>query len=108
MNRQIKVVFADIKLEKEFSSLEDNNFIKKSLKKAITEIKYNVFCGIPIPKYLIPKEYKKKYLIKNLWKYNLPNGWRLLYTITADNEIEIIAAILEWLPHKGYEKRFKY
>jgi hypothetical protein len=49
-----------------------------------------------------------KYRIKNLWKYDLPNGWRLLYTITADNEVEIISAILEWFDHKNYERKFKY
>ncbi len=60
-----------------------------------------------IPKRLIPKEYKQRYGINNLWKYNLPNAWRLVYSITG-NEVEIIAILLEWFDHKDYERRFKY
>ena len=50
----------------------------------------------------------KEYGIKNLWKYNLSQGWRLLYTVTADNEVELISAILDWFDHKEYEKIMKY
>jgi len=49
----------------------------------------------------------KKYKISNLWKYDLTNGWRLIYTIESD-EIRIISIILEWFDHKNYEKRFGY
>jgi hypothetical protein len=34
----------------------------------------------------------QKYCINNLRKYDLPNGWRLLYTIKG-NEIEITDVI---------------
>jgi len=71
------------------------------------KLEENVFIGIQIPKRLIPKYYLQNYLIKNLWKYNLPNGWRLLYSIIGE-EIMIISVILEWLDHKKYERRFKY
>ena len=40
-------------------------------------------------------------------KYNLPNAWRLAYTLKG-NEVEIISIILEWFDHEGYEKRFGY
>ena len=103
-----KVIFVDEKLEKEFLNLEENNEIKKFIQRAINDIKQNAFCSIPIPKRLIPKEYTSKYQIKNLWKYDLPDGWRLLYSITTPNKIEIISIIIEFLNHKDYEKRFKY
>ncbi|MCW6158831.1 MAG: hypothetical protein LVQ63_05065 [Thermoplasmatales archaeon] len=48
-----------------------------------------------------------KYEIDNLWKYNLPNAWRLVYSV-AGSEVEIIAILLEWFPHKEYERRFNY
>jgi hypothetical protein len=60
-----------------------------------------------IPKKLFPKSYIKKYGIDNLWKYDLPTGWRLLYSVKAE-EIVVLAIILEWLPHKKYERRFNY
>ena len=49
----------------------------------------------------------KKYEINNLWKYNLPNGWRLIYTVKASS-VEIVSIILEWSDHKSYERRFGY
>ena len=67
-----------------------------------------LFSGIQIPKRLFPKEYVRKYGINNLWKYDLPRGWRLMYTVTAENEVDLISAILEWFDHKDYEMRFKY
>ncbi len=74
---------------------------------AFDNIEQNVFSGIQIPKNLIPKEYRKKYGIRNLWKYNLPNRWRLLYSITSE-DVLVISVILEWLVHKDYENKFNY
>jgi len=103
-----KVKFISEKLEKDFKSLSEQDPIKKSIKRALKDLKTNAFSGIQIPKKLFPKEYIQKYNINNLWKYDLPQGWRLIYTITRENEIEIICAILEWMDHKNYERRFKY
>jgi hypothetical protein len=75
--------------------------------RAKNDIKENAFCGIPLSKRLIPEKYKKLG-IDNIWKYDLPNGWRLIYTITSPNKAEIITIIIEWFDHKEYEKRFKY
>ena len=83
-----------------------NNFLKP--KKIYQKILENAFCGIQFPKDLIPKEYIKKYEINNLWKYNLPGAWRLLYTITTPNKIEIISVVLDWMNHKDYERLFKF
>lgn len=55
-----------------------------------------------------PRVLVKKYGIKNLWKYNLLNAWRLLYTVTTPSEVEIITIVLDWLPNKKYEKLFGY
>lgn len=108
MIKPSKVVFICDELEKDFNELKDDNPIKKGMVRAITDLRENAFSGIQIPKRLFPKEYIKKWGINNLWKYDLPNGWRLLYTITPENEVELISAILEWFDHKGYERRFGY
>ena len=86
---------------------KENPLLYKFLDRATSDIKANPKCGIEIPKRLIPKFYIQKYGINNLWKYNLPDAWRLVYSITG-NEVEIIAILLEWFPHKEYERRFKY
>ncbi len=108
MIKSSKVVFIDQRLEKSFLSLREDDFIKKAIIKAIKDLRENAFAGINVPKKLIPQDYIKKYGINNLWKYNLPKGWRLLYTVTADNEVELISAILEWFNHKQYERKFGY
>lgn len=103
--------FADNSIKEAFYKLEQGDESEQRLFRqidhALSDIEENAFCGIQIPKRLIPKEYKKKYGITNLWKYDLPEGWRLIYSI-AKGEIIVISLILEWLNHKNYERRFNY
>ena len=108
MIKPSKVKFIDNELEKSYNHLRDDYFLKKAIKRAVKDLNQNAFSGIQVAKRLIPKEYIRKYKINNLWKYDLPKGWRLMYTVTADNEVELITAILEWLSHKDYERRFRY
>jgi hypothetical protein len=103
-----KVKFISEKLETEFENLNEDDPIRKGIKRAIADLKQDAFFGIQIPKRLFPKEYLVKYSINNLWKYDLPNGWRLLYTITSENQVQIVSAILEWFNHNEYERRFHY
>lgn len=108
MIRASKVVFVSKELEDSFNTLPENDFLKKSIIQAVKNLKENAFTGIHVPKRLIPEDYIRRWEIKNLWKYDLPRGWRLMYTVTSDNEVELISAILEWCDHKEYERRFKY
>lgn len=101
-----KLQFFDEKTKKEFEKIKDPE-LKKFLERAFCDIERNPFCGIQIPKKIIPKEYLKKFNIRNAWKYNLPGAWRLIYSIKG-GEVYIVTMILEWLNHKEYEKRFKY
>lgn len=105
---KVKIKFADVKLNQAYlKSRKKNPLLYKWLKRAFDDISENPYVGVSIPPRLIPKHYTQKYAINNLWKYNLPKGWRLLYS-TGKEEIWIIALILEWLPHKKYERRFGY
>ena len=108
MIKKSKVVFANEKLEKAFNDLKESDPLKGFIRRAIKDIEENAFCGIRLPSKLNPKDYVKKYKINNVWKYNLPNGWRLLYSITTPNNIEILSAILNWFDHKNYERKLKY
>ena len=103
-----KVVFADEGLEKSFEELSDKDPVKKALIKAIKDINDNAFCGRNVKKKLIPKFLIDKYNINNLWIYNLPSAWRLLYSITPSADVKIIAAILDWINHKDYERLFRF
>ena len=107
-DRQVFVSFADEKIKETFEKVKKQDSVfYKFLSRAIDDLKENPFCGIAIPKRLMPKVYKQKYGINNLWKYNLPGAWRLLYSIAGDR-VSIVAIILEWLDHKEYERRFNY
>lgn len=106
-----RVRFVDEKLKKLFLALEkgtsEEQQLFSHLNKARDAISENAFCGIRVPRKLIPSEYTRTYAVENLWKYNLPGGWRLLYTVMSD-EILILSIVLEWMNHKEYERRFQY
>lgn len=79
----------------------------KIVEKGISKLATNPASGKKIPKKLWPKEYIREYGINNLWKLNLDQYWRMVYTITG-NQAEIISLVLEVLDHKHYERKFKY
>jgi len=109
--RKFLVAFINEKLNNNFESLKDskheNEKLYSQIKRAIEDLKEDPLYGIRIPKKLWPKEYINKYRITNLRKYDLHNGWRLIYTIDSD-EVQILCIILEWFDHKEYNRRFKY
>ncbi len=109
MNSEIK--FADDKVQRSFEKLKhsktEDNKLYQWICRAFEDLENNAFCGIRIRKQLIPKVYIQKYGIDNLWKYDLPRGWRLLYSV-ANNEVRILSIILEWMNHKNYERKFGY
>jgi len=103
-----KVIFVEDSLENVFNNLDERDPVKKALIKAIRDIKENCYCGRNVRKKLIPRKLIERYYINNLWIYNLPSSWRLLYSLTTSGEIELIAVILDWMSHKDYERLFKF
>ncbi len=67
----------------------------------------NPFYGENAKKDLIPKEYRQKYDIDNLFIVDLPDYWRMIYTLESD-EIEIIAFVLDIIDHDEYNKKFGF
>ena len=70
--------FAEDSIKETLYKLEQGDDSERELFKfinqALDNIEENAFCGIQIPKKLIPKEYASKYGVKNLWKYDLPKA----------------------------------
>jgi len=90
-----------------FSKVEKS--LLNSINKKVELIKENIHYGEPIAKNLFPREYIEKYGIKNLFRIELPNYWRMLYTLTnGESEIEIISFVLDFINHKDYNKKFGY
>ncbi len=79
----------------------------KSINRIIDLLKKNPFAGNQIPKRQIPEKYINKYDVDNVWRIELANRWRLIYTITGD-QIEIINFIISIFDHKKYDKVFGY
>ncbi len=91
---------ADSKLERS---------ILNAVNKKVELIKINSHYGEPVSKDKIPHIYRTKYDINNLFRVELPQFWRMLYSLThGESEIEIIAFILEIHAHDAYDKRFDY
>jgi len=111
LKRPVRIVFADDSLKTAFEQLCSAAYEEKELyifiSRALNDIKEKPAGYIHIQKTRWPKEYVQKYNITNLWKYDLPNGWRLIYTIQHE-DVAILCIILEWFSHKEYERRFGY
>jgi len=105
------VIFVNPKTQTEFDELSKGSYEDKELHsfilRAICDLKTDPKVFIKIPKKKWPKEYVREYKVTNLWKYDLPNGWRLIYTI-KENEVDILSVIFEWFSHKKYERKFGY
>ena len=67
----------------------------------------NPFYGENAKKDLIPKEYRQKYDADNLFIADLPDYWRMIYTLES-YEIEIIAFVLDIINHGDYNKKFGF
>ncbi len=103
-------MFASQKVKEDYEKLKNSQEyadLFKFVSRALVDIERDHHCGIQMQRNLIPREYIRKYKIDNLWKYDLPGAWRLLYSVAGD-KIEVMAIILEWLDHKNYERKFGY
>lgn len=61
----------------------------------------------PIEKRISPKEYQHLYKINNLWRYELPERYRLIYTVVTKYPVKIYR-IFNVLSHPEYNKLFGY
>ena len=112
MEKSSIIRFADTNIQNAFYKLEHGDEQEQEMfrliNQAMDDIEKNAFCGIQVPKKQIPKEYTQKYSVMNLWKCDLPRGWRIIYTIRGENAV-IVSIILEWFfNHKEYERKFHY
>lgn len=99
--------FIDERTKQEYDNLKESDpKFYRILTRAFDDILKDVECGIKIKKSAIPREYLERYDIRVLWKYKLPDGWRLLYTVKGSRPM-VFAVVLDWMDHKNYERLFK-
>ena len=112
--KEVRVIFSPEaeevykKLNEESEDNKQSRMILRAVNNKIELIKANIHYGNPIAKNLIPEEYKKKYGTTNLFRVELPAFWRMLYTLTNNEEIEIIVFVLDIIDHPTYNDKFGY
>ncbi|MEX0932977.1 MAG: hypothetical protein WDZ77_02670 [Candidatus Pacearchaeota archaeon] len=107
LSKDAKEVYKYLNEESLTSKTERTLF--NAIKQKIEFIKANPHYGNPISKKLIPNKYKVKYGNINLFRVELPNFWRMLYTLTnGETKVEIIAFVLDIIDHPTYDKKFGY
>src|SRR3989338_3299244 len=79
----------------------------RSINRVRDLLKQNPFAGDQVPKRQMPPKYIQKFDVDNIWRIELADRWRLVYTITG-NQIEIITFIMDIFNHKDYDKVFGY
>lgn len=96
------------KLNAEAENSKQSRMLLNAVNNKIGLIKSNIHYGNPVAKDLIPEEYKQKYSTINLFRVELPAFWRMLYTLTNNGEVEIVAFVLDIINHPEYDKKFGY
>jgi len=96
----------DVYLELKKRDDKESKSILSSFNRIKEILRDNPQYGDPIAKDLIPKEFIKGG-IQNLYRVELSNYWRALYTIEG-TKVEIFLFVLSIVDHKEYNKLFKY
>ncbi len=100
----VEVIFTE-EAEKAFQKIKTTNpTLLRSINQKIEILKKKPHFGQPIAKKKIPKEYLIKHSTKNIFIIELSGYWRLIYTITNE-ELIIIALVIDILDHKQYDKK---
>jgi hypothetical protein len=99
---QAKECFIELKKRDD----KEAQMMLKSICRIIDLLKYNPQFGDPIRKQLIPEDFKIMG-IQNLYRAELSNFWRMLYTIEGNN-VEIFLFVLSIVDHKEYNQLFGY
>lgn len=79
----------------------------RSIQRVRDLLKQNPFAGDQVKKKQIPLKYVQKFDVDNVWRIELADRWRLVYTITG-NQLEIITFVMDIFDHKDYDAVFGY
>lgn len=91
-----------------YKNLDSGSKLYKSITDTIELIRWEPTRGDHIERNKIPKYYIKKFKITTLFRIELIDYWRLLYSIHSFDDVQVCILVLEALDHKKYNKRFGY
>jgi len=90
-----------------FSRLDKKSILFKDILGVIDNLKNDILVGQRIKFEKIPKYYTKRHGIDNAFHVYLPEGMRLVYSISIYQGNKT-AFLMELTDHKNYEQRFGY
>src|SRR3989344_5858809 len=85
---------------------KEAKMLLRSIDRTVEILKQNPQFGDPIRKQLIPEKLTAMG-IHNLYRTELSNYWRMLYTLEG-TQVEIFCFVLNITDHKHYDKLFGY
>lgn len=103
---QIQGQAKEVYLELQQCKDKESQTIFRSIARVIELLKQNPQFGDPIRKQLIPGKFAEMG-IKNLYRTELSNYWRMLYTL-GGTQSEIFCFVVSITDHKEYDKLFGY
>lgn len=107
MGKPAKEIRMTLEFSQFFDKLDDGSKLRNEVLDLAGLLKLNCTAGNSIPHNRWPKIYIKEYKIKNLFRCELSDGWRLLYHIVGEPD-GLVVYFIEGLPHKEYDLRFGY
>ena len=93
---------------KSFGSMSEDDPFKIEIRNAMKILKENCTAGEKIEHDRWPDCYVKKYQINNLWRYELLDGKRFIYTILGSANGFTVSIIEAFANHTSYDNRFDY
>jgi hypothetical protein len=99
---QAKEAYIELKKRQD----KESQSILRSFERVKEVLKSNPQYGDPIAKEKIPRTLNELG-VKNLYRVELSNYWRMLYTLEGD-QVEIFLFVLNIVDHKEYNKLFGY
>jgi hypothetical protein len=88
-------------------ALDPRHKFRKWMNDMENVLKGNMLAGDPVPKVQIPRHYRDKFGLNNLYRYEHPEGYRSCYTLLTYH-VGVCPLILDLNSHKEYSRIFGY
>jgi len=85
----------------------DHKFVKW-INEMKDKLLFNMLSGDSIQKRRIPKYYRVRYGVNNLFRFEHPEGYRSCYTLVSIEGVGVCPIILDLLSHPEYDRMFGY
>jgi len=71
-------------------------------------LEVNPFAGDKVSRRLTPGRYKRRFNVVYVYRYRMPEAYRLIYTLDTSRGVPSCVRVIDFLSHKEYERVFRY